>query len=283
MVILGQIRGQTRAVDLLRRAMAQGRVPHAYLFAGPEGCGKHTTALALAAAMNCEQAPGEGCGVCAACERIGAGIHPDVVTLERQGASQTIPIEVIRKQVIPALGMAPHEARARFFLIEEATCLLGPSANALLKTLEEPPARTHFVLCTASAGEILPTIRSRSQKVVFQALPAGARAADGEPDPVAAQVDELLAAVARGDRMRQAQLAEALAGERGEVARAARLCAQRLHDAAVVAAGEGDLERARVLGAQAMRALDCEMALTVHNTHALMAMERLVRELGALS
>ena len=280
MVILGQIRGQTRAVDLLRRAMAQGRVPHAYLMTGPEGCGKHTTALALAAAMNCDRAPGEGCGACAACERIGAGIHPDVVTLERQGPSQTIPIEVIRKQVIPALGMAPHEARARFFLIEEATSLLGPSANALLKTLEEPPARTHFVLCTTSPGEVLPTIRSRCQKLVLQAV-VGA-GASAEADPVAQQVEELLGAVARGDRLRLMQLAEGIAAERGDVVRAVRLCAQQLHAAAVEAARGGDLARARAHGAQAMRALDCEWALTMHNTHALLAMERLVRELGAL-
>src|SRR5690606_35134570 len=126
--------------------------------------------------MNCDQAPGEGCGTCAACERIGAGLHPDVVTLERQGASQSIPIEVIRTRVIPALGLAPHEGRARFFLIEEATSLLGPAANALLKPLEEPPARTHFILCTSSVGELLPTIKSRCQRVQFQPLAADLRA-----------------------------------------------------------------------------------------------------------
>src|SRR5690606_21936856 len=105
-----------------------------------------------------------------------AGAHPDVVTLERQGAAGTIPIEIIRSRVIPALALAPHEARARFFLVEEATSLLGPAANALLKTLEEPPARTHFVLGTAAAAELLPTIRSRCQRIDFRPLPATMRA-----------------------------------------------------------------------------------------------------------
>jgi len=296
-VTLGQIRGQARAVDQLRRAIAQGRVPHAYLFTGPPGSGKATAALALAAAMNCERAPGEGCGECEACDRIGRGIHPDVVTLERQGASHTVPIETIRKQVIPVLGLAPHEALARFFLIEEATALLDPAANALLKTLEEPPARTHFVLCTSSIHELLPTIRSRCQRVIFQPLAAELRAElDGEAeagDQGARVVDALVSGLssqgARGaeETMRLLQLGEELAGSRqerpkpGQVARSVRLLASRLHAEARRAVLEGDLGRACVLGAQARAALDCEFGLTEHNAQAQMAIDRLVRELLA--
>jgi len=270
--------------------MSQGRVPHAYLFTGPGGVGKHTTALALAAAMNCERAEGEGCGECSACERIGRALHPDVVTLERQGASQSVPIETIRKQVIPVLGLAPHEARARFFLIEEATSLLDPAANALLKTLEEPPARTHFVLCTSSVGELLPTIRSRCQRVIFQPLAADVRAElDGEADDKVGPIIEALvggrSAGGRGEElMRVLQLGEQLAGQRekpGQVARAVRLLAARLHAEARRAAEAGDLERACRLGEQARAALDCEMALTVHNAHAGLAVDRLVRGLAA--
>ena len=272
-------------------------MPHAYLFTGPPGSGKATAALALAAAMNCERAPGEGCGECEACDRIGRGIHPDVVTLERQGASHTVPIETIRKQVIPVLGLAPHEALARFFLIEEATALLDPAANALLKTLEEPPARTHFVLCTSSIHELLPTIRSRCQRVIFQPLAAELRAElDGEAeagDQGARVVDALVSGLssqgARGaeETMRLLQLGEELAGSRqerpkpGQVARSVRLLASRLHAEARRAVLEGDLGRACVLGAQARAALDCEFGLTEHNAQAQMAIDRLVRELLA--
>jgi DNA polymerase-3 subunit delta' len=291
-VTLGQIRGQTRATGLLRSAMSRGRVPHAYLFTGPSGVGKYTTALALAAAMNCETAPGEGCGTCSACERIDRGLHPDVVSLERQGASQTVPIEVIRKQVIPALGLPPHEARARFFLIDEAAALLGPAANALLKTLEEPPARTHFVLCTSSVNELLPTIRSRCQRVIFQPLPAEVRAElDGDADDKTGQViDAILrgleASGGRADPTRLLKLSDQLAGQRekpGQVAAAVRLLAGRLHSEARRAAEAGDLHRASALGAQALAALDCEMGLSVHNAHGQLAIDRLLRELAALA
>jgi len=278
--ILGQIRGQSRVVELLRRAMAQDRVPHAYLFTGPPGAGKYTTALALAAAMNCESAPGEGCGTCGPCERIAAGVHPDVQTLERQGPSQTIPIEVIRKQVIPALGLPPHEGRARLYLIEEATSLLDPAANALLKTLEEPPARTHFVLCTGSPGELLPTIRSRCQRIIFQ---PPAVEASGE-DPTSRAVEDLLEVAGSGDRMKLALIAEALAassGERQSARAAVRLLAQRLHARACQAARAGEIARAAAIAAQARLALDCEWALGEHNANAQLAVDRLVREVDA--
>jgi DNA polymerase III subunit delta' len=293
-VTLGQIRGQARAVELLRRAMAQGRVPHAYLFTGPPRVGKSTAALALAAAMNCERAPGEGCGECAACDRIARGLHPDVVALERQGASQTVPIEAIRKQVIPVLGLPPHEARARFFLFDEASALLDPAANALLKTLEEPPARSHFVLCTSSVGELLPTIRSRCQRIIFQPLPADVRIeldseAEGEGQASRA-IEALVSGLAAGPggaeaRMRMLQLGEELAGSRQErgksaqVATSVRLLAVRLHAEARRAIERGDIARAGVLAAQARTALDCEKALSMHNAQASLAVDRLVREL----
>ena len=143
---LKEIRGQERAIERLRHAIAKDRIPHAFLFAGPRGVGKHTTGIALSMALNCDDEPSVGCGNCGICVRIAEGNHPDVRTLATKGAAQIIPIETVRAEVVAAVGLPPHEARAPVFLIEEAADLQGPAANALLKTLEEPPARTHFIL-----------------------------------------------------------------------------------------------------------------------------------------
>src|SRR5262245_64674900 len=125
------------------------------------------TALALACALNCGTNRGEGCGECEACSKIIGGIHPDVGTLVREGAANIVPIESVRNQVIGRIALPPHEALTRVFIVEEATSMAPPAANALLKTLEEPPARTLFVLCTTAPEQLLPTIRSRCQRVRF--------------------------------------------------------------------------------------------------------------------
>src|SRR4051812_34053824 len=158
-------------------------------------------------ALSCQRNPGEGCdavpdapggedrgdGMCVACSKIASGIHPDVVTLVREGAAQIVPIESVRNQVIGRIGLPPHEAAVRVFIVEEATAMAPPAANALLKTLEEPPARTLFVLCTTAPEQLLPTIRSRCQRVRFAAGTApDAIAADPErADRVAALGEEL--------------------------------------------------------------------------------------------
>ncbi|HEY6174331.1 MAG TPA: hypothetical protein VIX73_07815, partial [Kofleriaceae bacterium] len=174
--------GQERAVAQLLRSIERGRVPHAYLFSGPPGSPLVDAANALAMALCCQHAPGDGCdgepdAMCVACAKIASGIHPDVVTLLREGAAQIVPIESVRNQVIARVGFPPNEAPLRVFIVEEATALAPPAANALLKTLEEPPARTLFVLCTTAPEQLLPTIRSRCQRVRFaagSALPADA-------------------------------------------------------------------------------------------------------------
>jgi DNA polymerase III subunit delta' len=162
--------GQDRVIARLRAAIERDRVHHAYLFTGAPGSGKRATALAFASALDCLVAPGEGCETCDACVRIAEGNHPDVVTLEREGAARIIPIESVRRNVVARVALPPHEARTRVFIVDEATALQGAAANALLKTLEEPPARTMFVLATAAPEQLLPTIRSRCQRVTFSAL-----------------------------------------------------------------------------------------------------------------
>ena len=255
---------------------------HAYLFTGPEGCGKHTSALALAAALNCLTAPGEGCdSQCAACSKIADGIHPDVRTLERQGAARIIPIQTIRTEVLATIGMPPHEARARFFLIEEAASMQGPAANALLKTLEEPPERTHFIIGTTAPDKLLPTIRSRCQRVAFQPLPADLKAEISGDDEAGARLlelaDGLVETTVEGGNI-HAIAAEANR-EKGRVGDILSLFASRLHQAAVTAASEGDRGRASQLSTQAQLVADTERAVNTHNAHGQLALEDLLYRL----
>jgi DNA polymerase-3 subunit delta' len=288
--MLSQIRGQDRAIARLRAAVAADRVAHAYLFAGPNGSGKHATAVAFAAAVNCDDLPGEGCGRCASCERIAAGIHPDVRTLEPQGAAHIIPIQTIRDEVVAAVGLPPHEARVRFFLIEEAAELQPAAANTLLKTLEEPPASTRFILGTAAPDKLLPTIRSRCQKVGFAALPESLRAKI-DPEPGAEDMrerldrltDTMLSALADDAAVAAVFDAAAEVGsERTDVAPALRLLAEKLHLQAREAIEGSDLDTAARIARRAALVLDTELAVTMHNAHGQLALEALLSQMRAV-
>lgn len=285
MLTLDQIRGQDRVIELLRRAIAQDRVAHAYLFCGPDGVGKMTTALALTLALECTAAPGEGCGQCNACEKVAAGIHPDVQVLERQGAAKIIPIETIRTQVIPRLGSPPHEGAARVFLVEEANALPGASANALLKTLEEPPPRTHFLLCTTAPDQLLPTIRSRCQRVTFAALGADLRAELHAGEGAAERIGELAGALHEAVQStsfeRVYQVAGEVAGERADMEAALERLAQMLHQDARQAAMGSDVARAARASRQAAIVLRTHQAVQ-QNAHGLLSMEALLHELRAV-
>lgn len=160
--------GHAQTRDLLRAAVAHGRVPQSLLFAGPEGVGKRTTAIALAQAVNCPQARhGDGCGVCSTCQRIASGKHADVVVLD-QGEKPSIKIEALREHVLDVVGYRPFEASRRVFIIDPADALTSP--DALLKTLEEPPASTILILISAYADTLLPTLQSRCRRLRFGAL-----------------------------------------------------------------------------------------------------------------
>jgi DNA polymerase-3 subunit delta' len=200
----GSIVGQDRAVGHLRAALATGRPHHAYLFDGPDGIGKHATAIAFAQALACDARPGDGCGKCEPCRKINEGLHPDLIHFEvlpEKGQTERV------RDLIPQLAFAPHEARARVVVIDPAHELNDTAANVILKTLEEPPAGTHFVLITATASALLPTIRSRCQIVRFGSL------SDGEVARIAS---------ANGIEEARAESAAALSG--GSVARAMELC-----------------------------------------------------------
>ena len=232
------------------------------------------TALALAAALNCQTARGEGCGVCDACSKIAGGIHPDVVTLIREGAANIVPIESVRNQVIARIGLPPHEAATRVFIIEEATALAPPAANSLLKTLEEPPGRTVFVLCTTAPEQLLPTIRSRCQRVRFG---GGGVAVDVDP--------------ARAERI--AQLGAELAAERhdptlpvrvaegkGDAAPILVAAALALHRRALDAAADADLATAGRAARRAQTVISWHTAVAIHNANPQLAIEALIAQLA---
>ncbi|MBK6849699.1 MAG: DNA polymerase III subunit delta' [Proteobacteria bacterium] len=172
MLTLSQIVGQQRPIEALRRALATDRLPHALLFSGPRGVGKATTAQALALRLNCERpADLDGCGRCGSCTKIAGGQHPDVVVIAPDGAF--IKVEQVR-QLQEQLPYAPHEARWRLILVDGAEALHGSAANALLKSVEEPRPRNLFVLVTAAAHRVAPTLLSRCQRLRFTPLAAPA-------------------------------------------------------------------------------------------------------------
>jgi DNA polymerase-3 subunit delta' len=168
--------GHRRVTALLARAIARGTLPPALLLAGPAGVGKRRTAQAVAQALNCTApAAGDGfeldaCGACPACNRIARGVHPDVVVLE-PGETGTIKIEQVR-DVVERAGYRPFEGRRRVVIIDEADALVAPAQNALLKTLEEPPSSSTFVLVSSLPDALLPTVVSRCPRLRFAPLSA---------------------------------------------------------------------------------------------------------------
>ena len=259
-------------------------MPHAYLFSGPPGAPLLDAAIALAMALACQRHPGagEGCDgdpetMCGACAKIAAGIHPDVVTLVREGAAQIVPIESVRNQVIARLGFPPHEGEIRVFIVEEATAIAPPAANALLKTLEEPPSRTMFVLCTTAPEQLLPTIRSRCQRVRFaagSALPADA-------DPARAERVAALGAELARD-VHEPSLPVRIAEAKGDAAPVLVAAARALHVRAYAAASEGHGEVARRAGTRAQAILSWHTAVAIHNANPQLAMEALIAQLRGL-
>ena len=151
----------------LEKAVEQGRVNHAYLFSGPSGVGKFMTARTFAAAMLC---PEGGCGECNVCRRVVEEKHPDAAVLRPAG--KNIPVEAIRALRLDAFRK-PTEADRKVYIIKNAERMWDEGASTLLKVLEEPPGNTVFILVTANPEGVLPTIRSRCQRINFSLVPAG--------------------------------------------------------------------------------------------------------------
>ena len=170
------VAGHRRIVSLLSKALARETLPPALLFAGPAGIGKRRVALAIAQALNClkpRSTPDlerDACGACAACARIARGVHPDVIVVE-PGELGSIKIEQVR-DLIGRAAYRPFEGRRRVVIVDDADALTVEAQNALLKSLEEPPSATVFVLVSALADSLLPTVRSRCPRLRFVPLDA---------------------------------------------------------------------------------------------------------------
>ena len=157
--------GQSRVAEHLSAAVRRGAISHAYLFTGPAGAGKKSTARAFACAIICAD---NGCGTCAACRRIKRGLHPDVRDVAPEGAA-TYMVEQIR-EIIHDVNLAPVEGERTIYIVEAADSFNESAANAFLKTLEEPPGHVIIVLLATTYEAVLPTIASRCQVVRFRRL-----------------------------------------------------------------------------------------------------------------
>ena len=166
---LAALADQPRVRDFLATAVAEDRLSHAYLFVGAPGSGKHEAAEALAKCVVC---PNGGDASCDECRRVAHRTHPDVHWLIPGSATGYLVAQV--RELIADVSLAPVRARAKVYVLERADLLRGAAANALLKTLEEPPEGVMFILCGRSMATMLPTIVSRCQQVPFRAVsPAG--------------------------------------------------------------------------------------------------------------
>src|SRR2546422_574390 len=163
-----EVTGQTHVVRTLTNALASGRTAHAYLFSGMRGVGKTTMARILAKALNCEKGPtSTPCLACVSCREIGAGMSFDVMEIDGASSNSVDDVREMRETV----KTAPAHGRYRVYIIDEVHMLSTAAFNALLKTLEEPPAHVVFVFATTEAHKVPPTILSRCQHFTFRRIP----------------------------------------------------------------------------------------------------------------
>jgi DNA polymerase-3 subunit delta' len=285
------IAGHKRLVALLARSVGEDALPPSLIFAGPRGVGKRATAVAVAQALNClapikSEVRGpldlflDACGTCGACLRIARGVHPDVVVLE-PGDTGSIRVDEVR-EVIGRTAYRPFEGRRRVVIVDEADALVDSAQNALLKTLEEPPPSSVFILITTRPDALLPTVQSRCPRLRFPSV--GREEIEAADREVAARV-LAAAASARDDRGRLEVAKDLLAGTgAGGAADRERLgshllaMASLLRDAELLWAG-GD--RGALANADAAPALD-RLARAYQGDRGLSAFAAVDRALAAL-
>jgi DNA polymerase III subunit delta' len=283
------ITGHRPQLELLARATARGTLPPSLIFGGLEGVGKRLAATALAQVLNCERpveyvitpadsgapAPSgehaaaghDACGACAACKRIARGVHADILVIE-PGDSGSIKIDQVR-DAIDRTAYRPFEGKRRVVIVDEADALMPEAQNALLKTLEEPPPASVFVLITSRPDVLLPTVRSRCQRLRFGPLTAG----------------EVADVLIRAHRVTAEDAQAAAAAADGSVGRALAASADDADEARDAAA---ELLRVVASSADPRRRLEGAKALAAGGadrddlSRRLLALSSLIRDLGLL-
>ncbi len=163
-----QIIGQDRPIQRLKKYLASGNFPGAYLFTGPTGVGKGLAALNFAKAINCSTPAADACDECASCVKIEKNIHPDVHIIDASENSESHDIKIEDVRLLQGeAALRPYEARKKVFIVNDAHNLTADAANAFLKTLEEPPKNSLIILCTSKPGLLFKTIVSRCQVISF--------------------------------------------------------------------------------------------------------------------
>jgi DNA polymerase-3 subunit delta' len=273
--------GHRRLIVLLSRSVGRESLPPSLIFAGPDGVGKRLAALATAQALNClaplvsdasEQMEIDACGVCAACRRIARNVHPDVLIVE-PGDNGSIKIDQVR-EIVERAAYRPFEGRRRVVIVDQADALVPAAQNALLKTLEEPPSASVFILITSRPDVLLPTVRSRCPRLSFRPLGPADIAAALEARGHSEAEARAVAATADGS------LGRALEAHAGELVEARDVAQHALADAAA-----SDDPRRRIEGAKNLLAKTGAGGASGREQLAshLRAMESLLRDVELLS